>query len=116
MTIYGVQSHRRHPCPLITFGPAAATAVVATLALAAPAAAHPHQVAVAHHDAGQVIANGQDHAPFINGQSCGGDPAAYALETAHHGPDAATPGRTDDCYTTTDAVVPALDVSSPVIR
>ena len=96
--------------------PVTATTVVATLALAAPAAAHPHQVAVAHHDAGQVIANAQNHAPFINGQSCGGDPAAYGLETAHHGPDSATRGRADGCYTTTDALAPALDVSNPVIR
>ena len=47
---------------------------------------------MAHDGVGQVIANGQNHAPFVNGIDCGGDPGAYGLETAHHGPDAGTPG------------------------
>jgi hypothetical protein len=86
------------------------------LAFAAPAAAHPHVVSVAHDGAGQVIANAQNHAPFVNGISCGGDPAAYGLESAHHGPDAGTPGRADGCYATTGGVPPGADVSNPVIR
>lgn len=77
-----------------------------------PAGAHPHTI---KHN-GQVIANGQNHAPFVNGVSCGGDPAAYGLETAHHGPDAGTPGRADDgCYQTTGSVPPGQDVANPVI-
>lgn len=84
------------------------------LALASgPAAfAHPHTVA----PSGQVLANGQNHGPFVNGTSCGGDPAAYGLETAHHGPDAGTPGRADGCYQTTGSVPPGQDVENPVIR
>ncbi|MFZ5854216.1 MAG: hypothetical protein ACOYXS_06915 [Chloroflexota bacterium] len=84
--------------------------------MAAPVAAHPHVVSVAHQGDGQVLANGQLHGPFVNGVSCGGDPAAYGLETAHHGPDAGTPGRADGCYQTTGSVAPGLDVANPVIR
>lgn len=97
----------------------------ATAALAVPvtALAHPHVVSTS----GQTLANGQNHAPFVNGVSCGGDPAAYGLETAHHGPDAGVPGKADPvdgsrqeeraaCYQTTGSVAPGLDVASPVIR
>ena len=92
--------------------------LVATAALAAPAAAvaHPHTVSVAHQGDGQVLANGQNHGPFVMGVSCGGDPAAYGLETAHHGPDAGTPGKADGCYQTTNRVHPRDDVENPVIR
>jgi hypothetical protein len=95
-----------------------ATAAILALALtpSGSAFAHPHQVSTAHQGAGQVIANGQNHGPFVEGVSCGGDPAAYGLETAHHGPDAGTPGRADGCYQTTGNVPPAEDVSNPVIR
>jgi hypothetical protein len=87
------------------------------LALATPmvASAHSHQVETS--GTTQVIANGQNHAPFVNGESCGGDPAAYGLETAHHGPDAGTPGkRGDECYQTTGGVPPSQDVQNPVIH
>jgi len=81
----------------------------------AAATAHPHQVETP--GTTQVIANGQNHAPFVDGVSCGGDPAAYGLKTAHHGPDAGTPGKGDDgCYQTTGAVPPGQDVANPVIR
>jgi hypothetical protein len=80
------------------------------------AAAHPHQVSVAHGGAGQVIANGQNHGPFVSGVSCGGHPAAYGLETAHHGPDAGIAGAADGCYQTTGSVAPGLDVANPVTR
>jgi hypothetical protein len=86
------------------------------VAAAAPVAAHAHTVSVAHQGDGQVIANGQLHAPFVNGVSCGGDPASYGLESAHHGPDAGTPGKADGCYMTTGGVAPGLDVTNPVIR
>ncbi|HET9455788.1 MAG TPA: hypothetical protein VFO78_00495 [Candidatus Limnocylindrales bacterium] len=65
---------------------------------------------------GQVIAHGQNHGPFVNGVACGGDPAAYGLETAHHGPDAGTAGKADGCYMTTGGVAPGADVENPVIR
>ena len=74
------------------------------------AGAHPH-----HTRNGQVIANGQNHGPYRAGVSCGGDPAAYGLETAHHGPDAGTPGKADGCYRTTGGVAPGLDDSNPAI-
>jgi len=93
-------------------------ALVSALAIvwAAPVAAHPHVLSVAHQGDGQVLANGQNHGPFVSGVSCGGDPAAYGLEAAHHGPDAGTPGRADGCYMTTGGVAPGADVASPVIR
>jgi len=91
----------------------AALSLLAFAIVSGPAAsAHPHIVA----PSGQVLANGQNHAPFVNGVSCGGDPAAYGLETAHHGPDAGTPGNGDGCYQTTGSVPPSQDVHSPVIR
>jgi hypothetical protein len=88
-------------------------ALALVLAIAAPASAHPHTVWVAND---QVIANGQNHGPFVNGVSCGGDPAAYGLETAHHGPDAGIAGNADGCYLTTGGVAPGADVATPVIR
>lgn len=86
--------------------------LAATLAGAAGAAAvsaHPHTVN------GQVIANGQNHGvPSLDGTICGGDPAAYGLETAHHGPDAGTPGKADGdgCYQL-DSMPPTSDVTNP---
>ena len=82
------------------------------LALAGPVSAHPHVVSTS----GQVIAHGQNHGPFVNGVACGGDAAAYGLETAHHGPDAGTAGKADGCYMTTGGVAPGLDVENPVLR
>lgn len=87
--------------------------------LAAPAWAHPHQIDTNKNgviDAADVqLANGQNHGPFVNGVSCGGDPAAYGLETAHHGPDAGEAGKSDGCYRTTGGVPPGEDVENPVI-
>ncbi len=64
--------------------------------------------ALAHapHTAGpkdQVLANSQNHGPYLNGVSCGGAPSAYGIETAHHGPDAGISGKADGdgCYRTT---------------
>ena len=74
--------------------------------------AHPHRAG----PNGQVIANGQNHAPYVSGVSCGGDPAAYGLESAHHGPDAGTPGKADGCYMTTGGVAPGADVHNPSIH
>lgn len=91
---------------------------------AAPALAHPHIVS----PSGQVIARGQNHPRFINGLACVSygpavtvpavpvGPAWFGLETAHHGPDAGTPGRADECYQTTGSVPPGEDIASPVIR
>ena len=86
----------------------AAVALVA-LWVAAPAGAHPHVAENASH--GQLLANGQNHPGFqaVNADgvrlSCAGvlepadsGPAGYGLETAHHGPDAGTPGKADGCY------------------
>ena len=89
-----------------------AIAVAAGVGLAvAPAGAHPHVVTTRSHT--QVLANGQNHPGFqpVNAQglrlSCAGTlepansgPAGYGLETAHHGPDAGTPGKADGCYAT----------------
>ncbi len=91
---------------------AAATALAVTISFVGVAAAHPHTIA----KNGQVIANGQLHGPFVNGVSCGGDPAAYGLESAHHGPDAGVPGKADGCYQTTGSVPPAQDDQNPAIN
>jgi hypothetical protein len=90
---------------------ALAVVLVAALAAAGPASAHPHIIANRDHD--QVLANGQNHPAFqpINENglrlSCEGvlelpatGPAGYGLETAHHGPDAGEPGKGDGCYAT----------------
>ena len=76
---------------------------------AAPVAAHPHVAENAEH--AQLLANGQNHPGFqpVNADglrlSCAGvlepanaGPAGYGLETAHHGPDAGTPGKADGCF------------------
>jgi hypothetical protein len=79
--------------------------VIAPLASASGALAHPHGAEHAHGDAGQVIAHGQNHPAFISGESCetfahlpGYGPAWYGLETAHHGADAGDPGKGDGCH------------------
>ena len=101
-----------------------AGAAAATLAVYAPLAlAHPHNAEPAHQGDGQALANGQNHAPFSSGVTCGGDPAAYGLETAHHGPDAGTPGKGareereegGRCYQTTGGVPPGQDDQNPAI-
>jgi hypothetical protein len=93
-----------------------ALVTTAALATATVALAHPHQAEPGQGGTGQVIANGQNHGPFVNGVSCGGDPAAYGLESAHHGPDAGTPGKADDgCYQTTGGVPPAQDDTNPAL-
>jgi hypothetical protein len=90
---------------------------IADVALAhgvsSPALAHPHVVANPDHT--QEIANGQNHAPFnADGTTCGGDPAAYGVESAHHGPDSGTPGKADGCYQV-DSMPPASDDQNPAI-
>ena len=109
-------------------------AVLAMLLVASPASAHKHTLDPDGKDGGKIVkgngedvvlAGGQNHAPFEvvevdnvdMAQSCGGDDAAYGLESAHHGPDDGTPGKSDgSCYSTTDyginqngVVVPADD-------
>ena len=79
------------------------------------ASAHEHVVSVAHQGDGQSMANGALHGPFVAGVTCGGDPAFYGLESAHHGPDSGTPGNGDGCYQI-DGTVPGQDVANPVIR
>lgn len=86
-------------------------ALVAALmlaALAGPVAAHVHVAENSPHE--QELANGQNHPFFVEDTesglfiSCEGieEPAdaGYGLETAHHGPDAGTPGKADGCYAT----------------
>jgi hypothetical protein len=87
-----------------------------TLAIApAAASAHPHQALHAHQGAGQVLANGANHGPATNNiMFCQADPGAYGLETAHHGPDAGTPGNADGCYQL-DSWPPTSDVNNPSI-
>lgn len=86
--------------------------VLAVVLTAGPAWAHPHEVTTGNGDT-VVIANGQNHPGFVADEDSGlflscegtsepGDsgPAGYGLETAHHGPDAGTPGKADGCFAT----------------
>jgi hypothetical protein len=87
--------------------------LITTVLAAGVASAHPHRALN-----GQVLANGQNHAaftlvpgeddrdPVFRIQSCGGDPAAFGLETQHHGRDL-SPGRRDGCYETWGMINPA---------
>lgn len=86
-------------------------ALVLLAASTAVVSAHEHRVAN-----GQVIANGQNHGAFsATGVACGGDPAAYGLETAHHGPDSGTAGKGDGCYQV-DSMPPGSDDRNPAIN
>jgi hypothetical protein len=100
------------------------TVGILILGAAVPASAHAHHASPAHGGTGQLIANGQNHPAFVGGTSCesygpaaGGPigPAWYGLESAHHGPDAGTPGKADACYQTTGNVPPGQDVQNPAI-
>jgi hypothetical protein len=78
---------------------------------AGTAVAHVHVVENPDHT--QELANGQNHPGFVSGTQCEGvnepensGPAGYGLETAHHGPDAGTPGNADGCYATTQTPPP----------
>jgi hypothetical protein len=102
----------RHHRPLRTrLALAVGMAALSVMNLAGPALGHPHIVANPDHN--QVMANGQNHPGFqpVNDDglrlSCEGvlqpanaGPAGYGLETAHHGPDAGSPGKSDGCYAT----------------
>ena len=99
------------------------TAMLAVLA--GTAAAHPHVVSNPDHD--QVIANGQNHPGFVSDSETGlitmcegvnepanSGPAGYGLETAHHGPDAGTPGKGDGCYAVEDDAPPPPDTNPAI--
>ena len=90
------------------------SAFAAALVLPVAVSAHPHTVVTPNRN--RELANGQNHAPCVGGESCGGDPAAYGLETARHGPDAGRLGKEDGCSQTTGGVPPGEDVENPVIR
>ncbi len=91
-------------------------AMAGALVLAGPALAHAHVTQPPHDGAGQELANGQNHGPFdASGVTCGGDPAAYGLESAHHGPDSGTPGKADGCYQV-DSMPPGTDDTNPAIN
>jgi hypothetical protein len=78
--------------------------------------AHPHVASPAHGGVGQELANGQNHGEYSSsGEVCGGDPAAYGLESAHHGPDSGTPGSADGCYQV-DSMPPGSDDENPAIN
>lgn len=80
-----------------------------------PALAHPHEASPAHDGEGQPLANEQDHDPYSSeGETCEGDPAAYGLESAHHGPDSGEPGKADGCYQL-DSMPPKNDDENPAI-
>ena len=61
------------------------------------------------------LAGGQNHGAYqADGTVCGGNPAAYGLESAHHGPDAGTPGKADGCFKV-DSMPPGSDNNNPAI-
>ncbi|MCA1710738.1 MAG: hypothetical protein LC789_03485 [Actinobacteria bacterium] len=92
----------------------AATGALILVGLAGPASAHTHEALAAHQGAGQVLANGALHNAPVNGQLCGGDPASYGLETAHHGPDSGVSGKSDGCYQP-DSFPLYTDINNPHI-
>ncbi len=77
-----------------------AAIVVSLSATAMPAGAYAHVHVVQTGHGAQELAHGQNHPAFTGNVSCGiVDAAGYGMETAHHGPDAGTPGRADGaCY------------------
>ncbi len=102
--------------------------VMLAVLAAGTAVAHPHIVSNPNHD--QPIANSQNHPGFFVDPdtglitSCegvlepigGSGPAFYGLETAHHGPDAGTPGKGDGCYAAEDPdVTPPPPDANPAI-
>ena len=106
---------------------AVAAAVIGVVTLTAtPASGHVHRVVNPSHE--QKLANEQNHPGFVFNsvtaryESCAGvnepadaGPAGYGLETAHHGPDAGSPGKGDGCFATVNLPSsPAAD-SNPAI-
>jgi hypothetical protein len=103
------------------------TAMLAVLG-AGTAAAHVHVIEKNPNHA-QELANGQNHPVFVDEGAlvtmCEGQenepadsgPAGYGLETAHHGPDAGTPGKGDGCYSGVDdlGTLPPED-TNPAIK
>ncbi len=100
------------------------TAMLAVLG-AGTAAAHSHFVSNPNHN--QVIANGQNHPGFVIDSESGlitmcegvlepanSGPAGYGLETAHHGPDAGTPGKGDGCYAVVADAPPPPDTNPAI--
>ena len=80
-------------------------------AVSAPAAvAHDHYVQTPNHLQYLANQNGSHAAPTDGFTTvCGGEPAWYGLEVAHHGADV-EPGRSDGCYqTTADIRTPEAD-------
>ena len=91
---------------------AVAALFIAALATTSVSYATPHSVTKGNGDV-VVVANGQNHSGVQDEDgdglrnSCEGTldsdnngPAGYGLETAHHGPDAGTPGKADGCFAT----------------
>lgn len=108
---------------------ASAVVMGSVMATALPAAAHaPHHVDLGN-GGEQVLAEGRNHGAvdttsepglalfcvdageqLADGHTLSG--AMYGIETAHHGPDAGQPGRSDGCYATTTPITdnnPAID-------
>lgn len=92
---------------------AAAVAAVAVCLLWVPAAAAHDHFVVTGNGSTVILAggNGSHNAPTEGfTRVCGGDPAWYGLEVAHHGADLERNGRSDGCYKTdTDIRTPAAD-------
>ena len=119
---------------------AASLGLVLAASVALPVFAHTHAAGPSANREGrfagiaQVIANGQLHPGFVydaatgtvsscgttGGTAAGGmgvvGPAWYGLETAHHGPDLGTPGKSDGCYVQVSSNGKTPDVRNPAIR
>ena len=116
---------------------AAPLALVLAATVAAPVFAHAHTAGPSANREGryagvaQVIADGQLHPKFVYDASSGTatsclaygtpngapvGPAWYGLETAHHGPDIGTSGKSDGCYTQVSTNGRTPIVRNPAIR
>lgn len=119
----------RSPSPRRVAIAAAASAVLALAFSAAGVAAHEH-VVNNDTDRERTLANGANHPGFKQDPTTGlflsctlpgytipanFGQAWYGLETAHHGPDSAEPGKGDGCYAADSSPLGEADDVNPAI-
>lgn len=76
-----------------------AVAVIGSFLFSTAAVGHDHYVITGNGDRIVLAGGNGTHAgPGADNSICGGEPAWYGLEVAHHGPDASGEGISDGCY------------------
>ena len=94
--------------------------IVGSFVFSTAAAAHDHYVINGKGDRVYLAGGNGSHNPPQQDQDgnwiiCGGDPAGYGLEVAHHGPDASGHGNSDGCYMIEGGVHPGQHDGNPAI-